>query len=154
MKKVSKVYLVEDIESAERSALEVLLVDDNAINRKVEARMLERLGHHVDIACDGGEAVRKVNEKEYDVVLMDIQMPGMDGYEATRMIRSRADGRARIPIIAVTAHTLAADRERCLKEGMNGHLSKPVRQEAFRNALSYIQSHRLKKCESRVDLTE
>ncbi|MEO5348103.1 MAG: response regulator [Magnetococcus sp. YQC-3] len=103
----------------------VLLVEDNAINRQVAGAILESVGLRVDMAKNGQEAVRMVAEASYDCVLMDVQMPGMDGYEATRRIR--ADGRfASLPIIAMTAHALSGDREKSLAAGMNDHLTKPI----------------------------
>lgn len=102
----------------------VLLVEDNAINREVATRMLEDAGIAVDSAADGVQAVQKVAEGSYDMVFMDIQMPEMDGFEATRTIRSDS-GFAGLPIIAMTAYAMSGDRERCLAAGMNDHISKP-----------------------------
>ena len=103
----------------------ILLVEDNAINRQVARELLESVGLRVSDAVNGAEAVTALDRGSYDLVLMDIQMPEMDGYEATRRIR--ADGRfADLPIIAMTAHALSGDRERCLEAGMNDHLGKPI----------------------------
>jgi two-component system, sensor histidine kinase and response regulator len=106
----------------------VLLVEDNAINREVAVRMLEDAGVAVDIAINGIEAVQKVASGNYDMVFMDIQMPEMDGFEATRNIRSDS-AYARLPIIAMTAYAMSGDRERCMAAGMNDHISKPFNPE-------------------------
>jgi CheY-like chemotaxis protein/HPt (histidine-containing phosphotransfer) domain-containing protein len=103
----------------------VLLVEDNEINQQVAMEILEGAGLHVSLAENGQEAVSAVKEKDYDVVLMDIQMPVMNGYEATGAIRS--DPRFEdLPIIAMTAHAMAGDEDKSLKAGMNGHVTKPI----------------------------
>jgi signal transduction histidine kinase/ActR/RegA family two-component response regulator len=103
----------------------VLLAEDNPVNQKVTGRLLERMGHRVDIAGDGRQAVEAVKQAAYDVVLMDCQMPEMDGYTATEVIRS-LNGMSALPIIAMTAHAMAEDRNRCLAAGMDDYLSKPI----------------------------
>jgi CheY-like chemotaxis protein len=110
----------------------ILVVEDNAVNRRLARLMLERLGHSPDEAHDGASAVTMAGEHRYDVVLMDIQMPGMDGYEAARRIRERQPD---VQIIALTAHAMPADRARSEAQGMVDHLSKPVRVEELRTAL-------------------
>jgi signal transduction histidine kinase/DNA-binding response OmpR family regulator len=105
----------------------VLIVEDNAANLKVTIRMVERLGYRADVANDGAEAVSILQRVQYDAVLMDCQMPEMDGYEATRRIRSNEDAGRHVPIIAMTAAALSGDRERCLAAGMDDYLSKPVK---------------------------
>ena len=107
--------------------LRVLLVEDNNVNRRIASAMLKRIGAHTTCAQDGQDAVERYRREKFDLVLMDCQMPRMDGYEATKEIR-RKDGR-RIPIIALTANTMDEDIQRCIKAGMNDHLSKPVTQE-------------------------
>ena len=104
----------------------VLVVDDNPVNRKVASRFLERLGLTVDCAGGGEEALELHRKGRYDMILMDCQMPGMDGFDATREIRRR-DGSRRVPIIAFTAAALEGDRERCLEAGMDDYIAKPVR---------------------------
>lgn len=103
----------------------VLLVEDNAINREIALEFLAQAPVHVDVACDGSEAVASVQRTRYDLILMDIQMPVMDGLTATRKIRAMA-GFESIPIVAMTAHAMARDRDASLEAGMNDHLAKPI----------------------------
>jgi PAS domain S-box-containing protein len=105
----------------------VLLVEDNLVNRKVAQAMLGRLGAGVAVAGDGREALETLRRESFDLVLMDCQMPGLDGYEATRAWRAveQAEGRPRLPIVALTANALEADRDACLAVGMDDHLGKP-----------------------------
>jgi signal transduction histidine kinase/CheY-like chemotaxis protein len=112
------------IPSANR-ALRILLAEDNAINRTVAVRLLERMGHRVDVALDGAQAVAAVSRQRYDLVLMDCQMPVMDGYAAAREIR-RLKLPATPPIVALTANAMAEDRRRCLEAGMDDYLAKPI----------------------------
>jgi len=107
--------------------LQILLVEDNPINQKVAARLLERAGHNVTIATNGKEALDCVFRRAFDLVLMDVQMPEMDGLEATMEIRRQEAGSPRrLPIVALTAHAMVGDRERCLEAGMDGYVTKPV----------------------------
>jgi PAS domain S-box-containing protein len=114
---------------AERPSIRILVVEDNAINQIVAKGLLTKLGHTVDVADDGAEAVVSVQSYPYDLVLMDMQMPVMDGLEATRRIRALADKAAAVPIIAMTANAMKSDEERCLQAGMTGFVSKPVSKE-------------------------
>jgi signal transduction histidine kinase/ActR/RegA family two-component response regulator len=107
-------------------AARILLVDDNSVSRLVAARTLARAGYHVTEARTGKEALEKWDGGEFQLVLMDCQMPEMDGYEATRAIRRRETGRRRTPVIAMTASTMAGDREKCFDAGMDEFLAKPV----------------------------
>ncbi|HSL01048.1 MAG TPA: response regulator, partial [Rubrobacteraceae bacterium] len=114
----------------------VLLAEDNLVNQRVSARMLERLGYQVDIAQNGKEAVKAAESSSYAAILMDVQMPEMDGYEATRKIRrrERASG-VHTPIIAMTAHARLSDREDALETGMDDYISKPVKAAVLREVL-------------------
>ena len=117
-------------------ALKVLVAEDNPVNQRLAARLLEKRGHRVQVVSNGLEAVQAVEKEEFDVVLMDVQMPEMDGLEATRIIRQRESGSNRhLPIIALTAHALKRDEERCLAAGMDGHLTKPIRQQQLDETL-------------------
>ncbi|HXL78314.1 MAG TPA: response regulator [Candidatus Eisenbacteria bacterium] len=105
----------------------ILIVEDNAANLKLAVRMVERLGYRADVAGNGTEALNVLGQVRYDAVLMDCQMPEMDGYEATREIRRGENDRRHLPIIAMTASAMAGDRERCLAAGMDDYISKPVK---------------------------
>jgi signal transduction histidine kinase/CheY-like chemotaxis protein len=109
-----------------RHTLRVLLAEDNPVNQQVAAAMLLKRGHTVDVVGTGREAVDAVRRGEYDVVLMDIQMPDLDGFEATAAIRALPE-RGTIPIVALTAHALGGERERCLARGMTGYVAKPFK---------------------------
>jgi PAS domain S-box-containing protein len=119
-------------DDAPMPARRVLLAEDNPVNQQLATLMLRRLGHEVVVAANGAEALARVAEGGFDLVLMDMQMPVMDGIEATR--RLRAEGHA-LPIVAMTANAMDVDRERCLEAGMDGFLAKPVRAQALARAL-------------------
>ena len=118
--------------------LRVLLAEDNPVNQTLAARMLERMGHRVDVAGNGLEAVEMAARMRFDVILMDIQMPQMGGFDATQHIRAQ-DGQRHTPIIAMTAHAMTGDRERCLAAGMDGYVSKPIRVPELLRALGESQ---------------
>jgi len=105
----------------------ILLVEDNVVNQRLAARILEKQGHGVIVVANGREAISTLKREHVDLILMDVQMPEMDGYETTRIIRANQDDfSAPIPIIAMTAHAMPGDRDRCLSAGMNGYISKPI----------------------------
>jgi len=116
----------EKVLRAAPAALRILLVEDNPANQKLVTHILRERGHAVDVAGDGHDGIRRAAHGHYDVILMDVQMPGMDGLEATRAIRARENGQGHVPIIAMTAHAMKGDRERCLAAGMDGYLPKPI----------------------------
>jgi CheY-like chemotaxis protein len=113
----------------------VLVAEDNLVNQKLAVRILERLGCRVELAINGAVAVEMTAAAEYDLVLMDCQMPELDGYDATRQIRARERGLKRIPIVAMTANAMAGDREECLAAGMDDYVSKPVKPGEIEAAL-------------------
>jgi PAS domain S-box-containing protein len=125
-----------DAGMAKRHPLRILLAEDNAVNQKLVVRLLEKLGYHADLAGNGLEVLDAVKRQPYDVILMDVQMPEMDGLEATRMIcKSGPDKTRRPTIIAMTANAMQGDRERCLEAGMDEYISKPIRFEELIAAL-------------------
>ena len=111
----------------EPSSLEILLVEDNAVNQKLAVRLLEKRGHRVAVAGDGLQAVAQYDVRHFDLILMDIQMPGMDGFEATAAIRDRERGTDKhTPIVAMTAHAVSGYDEKCRAAGMDGYVTKPI----------------------------
>ncbi|HET7209989.1 MAG TPA: response regulator [Terriglobales bacterium] len=130
------------IKPSER-CLRVLLAEDNAVNQTLAMRILERLGHMVRVANNGKHAVGLAQAEEFDLILMDVQMPEMDGLEATAAIRAgEADRGSHVPIVAMTAHAMKGDMEKCLSAGMDGYLSKPIRIEALKQAISAVEKTR------------
>jgi PAS domain S-box-containing protein len=120
------------------SSLKVLLAEDNIVNQKLAVRLLQQLGAEVRVAANGLEALAALREADFDVVLMDCQMPELDGYEATRQLRTVQAGvrNPGIPVIALTAHALATDRAKCLAAGMNDYLTKPIDPTRLQQALT------------------
>lgn len=133
---------------AEQIPLKILLVEDNSVNQKVALLILKRLGYRADVAANGIEAIAALRQRRYDVVLMDMQMPEMDGLTATRQICQEWEPSLRPQIIAMTANAMEGDREICLEAGMNDYISKPVQVEELIKALSQCQSHQKSKSTS------
>ena len=123
--------------------LRVLLVEDNLVNQRLAMRLLEKRGHDVIVANNGREAIAAVSERAFDAVLMDIQMPELDGLEATRMIRVQEmqQGLPHLPIIAMTAHAMEADKERCLNAGMDNYIAKPISIHSLIEILENLQAN-------------
>ncbi|MBI3470804.1 MAG: response regulator [Candidatus Solibacter usitatus] len=119
----------------ERAAGQILIVDDNVINLKLAVRMVEKLGYQTHIAANGHEAVAAATSRSYDAILMDCQMPDMDGFTATQQIRSLEAALRRTPIIAMTANAMKGDREKCLESGMDDYISKPFQTQELIAAL-------------------
>jgi len=131
-----------DPKLSERLPLHVLLCDDNAINQKVATRLLQQMGYQPDLAANGLEALSATEQKKYDMIFMDVQMPEMDGLEATRIIRERQQEKSRYPnyhhqmiIVAMTASAMPGDRDKCISAGMDDYLAKPVRPEDIRSVV-------------------
>lgn len=123
----------------------VLLVEDNAINRQVAGEFLKDIGLIVEEAHNGREAFKKAITNEYDLILMDIQMPEMDGLTATSKIRA-VPGLADLPILAITAHAMITDRDKSIKAGMNDHITKPINPEdLYHTLLKWIQETKVNK---------
>ena len=124
----------DDIPSGRR--LRILVAEDNPVNQQVAMGLLRKLGHSVDVAGDGVEAVESVRARPYDLVLMDVQMPEMDGLEATKAIRAIIGRAATIPIVAMTANAMRGDEAMCLEAGMDGYISKPIDRAKLRKVVS------------------
>jgi signal transduction histidine kinase/DNA-binding response OmpR family regulator len=127
----------EAAKTGETLPLKILLAEDNAVNQRIASRLLEKRGHSVTVASNGREAIDLLHKQAFDLVLMDVQMPEMDGFEATAAIRAkeRASGR-HVPILAMTAHAMKGDKERCLAAGMDGYVTKPFKPAALLAAIS------------------
>jgi CheY-like chemotaxis protein len=123
------------------SKLRVLLAEDNAVNQMLAVRLLEKQGHSVRVVGTGRAALEALDEQEFDVALMDVQMPEMDGLEATAAIREREKANGKhVPIIAMTAHAMTGDQERCLAAGMDGYVSKPISGQALAAEINRVRT--------------
>jgi CheY-like chemotaxis protein len=125
---------VMDAELGRKHPLRILLAEDNAVNQKLALRVLEQMGYRADVASNGIEAVESIERQKYDVILMDVQMPEMDGLDATREIRKLANT-TQPHIVAMTANAMEGDREMCIAAGMNDYISKPIRVNELVEAL-------------------
>ena len=131
------------------SSLRVLLAEDNLVNQRLACRLLEKRGHSVAVAANGLEALQAVEKESFDLVFMDVQMPVMDGFEATAAIRKREEsGGMRLPIVALTAHAMKGDREKCLAAGMDGYISKPIRPQELDEVLRKYLARRAERVEA------
>ena len=124
---------------AARHPLRILLAEDNVVNQKLALRLLQQMGYRADVASNGIEAIESIERQPYDVVLMDVQMPEMDGLEASREINRRWPDGGRPRIVAMTANAMQGDREMCLAAGMDDYLTKPIRVDALVNALDLVR---------------
>ncbi len=126
---------MEDHSPREQDRGTILIVEDNRINQKVLSHQLINLGYAIEVAENGSEAVAKVKNRRYDLIFMDVQMPVMDGFQATQEIRSLGEDASSIPIVAVTANAFQSEREKCFSFGMDDYLTKPLDKERLQEAL-------------------
>jgi CheY-like chemotaxis protein len=127
---------------AARHPLRILLAEDNAVNQKLALRLLQQMGYRADLAANGIEAVESVQRQAYDVVLMDVQMPELDGLDATRQICQLLPDARRPRIVAMTANAMQGDREMCMAAGMDDYLAKPIRVDRLVEALNGVPSRK------------
>ncbi|HET9207769.1 MAG TPA: response regulator, partial [Burkholderiaceae bacterium] len=116
--------------------LRILLAEDNVVNQKLALRLLSQMGYRADVASNGIEAIESIERQPYDVVLMDVQMPEMDGLEASRRITAKFKPGERPRIVAMTANAMQGDREECLAAGMDDYVTKPIRVDVLIEALT------------------
>jgi CheY-like chemotaxis protein len=127
-----------DPQMAARHPLRILLAEDNVVNQKLAMRLLQQMGYRADLASNGIEAVESVQRQTYDVVLMDVQMPEMDGLEASRRITATLSAGERPRIVAMTANAMQGDREMCLEAGMDDYITKPIRVDQLIESLNRV----------------
>jgi signal transduction histidine kinase/ActR/RegA family two-component response regulator len=138
---IAPVPVLTEAQDSTVHRLRVLLAEDNAVNRKLAQRLLEKSGHEVHLATNGREVLTMLDHQEIDVVLMDLQMPEMDGFQATAAIRESEQKRGgHLPILALTAYALTGDRENCLASGMDGYLAKPYSSEDLKRVLLEVMA--------------
>ena len=130
-----------DAGMAERHPLRILLAEDNVVNQKLALRLLQQMGYRADLASNGIEVIESVERQSYDLVLMDVQMPEMDGLEASRLICAKWQARQRPRLVAMTANAMQGDREECMAAGMDDYVTKPIRVEALVEALLKVPCH-------------
>jgi len=131
-----------DTDMALRLPLRILLAEDNVVNQKLALRLLAQMGYRADLAANGIEVIQSLERQMYDVILMDVQMPELDGLEASRRICARWSREERPQIVAMTANAMHGDRERCLEAGMDDYVSKPINIEELVTALTRIEPHK------------
>ena len=123
--------------------LQILLAEDSLVNQRLAVGLLEKHGHSVDVVVNGREAVAAAQSRDYDLVLMDVQMPEMDGLEATEIIRmNERESGQHMPVVAMTAHAMKGDRERCLESGMDGYVAKPIRAKELFGTIAEVLARR------------
>ncbi|MGZ4871049.1 MAG: two-component regulator propeller domain-containing protein [Candidatus Angelobacter sp.] len=143
--------LHEKVEQAS-DQLKILLAEDNLVNQSLAVRLLRKMGHQVAVAQTGKEALYSLRSEKFDLVLMDVQMPEMDGFEATREIRKSEHGRQQhIPVIAMTAHAMNGDHESCLKAGMDDYIAKPINREELRQTIERVMKARTEPVSVRTE---
>ncbi len=145
-------YALQDAREPAAS-LRVLLAEDNAVNQRLASRLLEKRGHSVVVAANGREALAALEKESFDLVLMDVQMPVMDGFEATAAIRKKEGaGGTHLQVVALTAHAMKGDREKCLAGGMDGYLSKPIRPQELDELLQGYLARRTETAEAQESI--
>ena len=133
---------IEVASLAQRYPLRILLAEDNPVNQRVATLMLERIGYQVDLVNTGTQALSAATARDYDLILMDVHMPEMDGLEASRRITSRWPAGERPHIVAMTANAMQGDREMCLEAGMDDYLTKPIRVDRLVEALNQVPARK------------